>query len=332
VTVPPSLRDAPDGGVFFLYGPERFLKEEVIKELVDRYVDPATRDFNLDVLRGSEVNVESLASVLATPPMMAEFRVVVVREVEALAGSPKAREVLTELMAGPPPGLVVLLEATIPNASKAKFYRNLQRGCRAAEFPAISADDVPGWIMARARDHLQREVEPEAARALGSVVGASLGILARELEKLAEMAGEGAAITVTDVETAGTHLPSQDRWLWFDLVGEKRFLEAREGLGILLAQGENAVSLTIGLATHFLRLGVLATGGSHTLEQLLPPHQKWLARRLQGQAGRWSVAEIDEAVLCLRRTDQLLKSSPMSQSHILEEWLLGVVVRAREAA
>ena len=33
--------------------------------------DPGTRDFNLDQLRGGDVTPEALASILATPPMMA---------------------------------------------------------------------------------------------------------------------------------------------------------------------------------------------------------------------------------------------------------------------
>mgnify|MGYP000197446105 FL=1 len=59
------------GGVFYLYGEDAFRKEEVVSALIDAHLDSATRDFNLDQLRGTETDVETLASVLATPPMMA---------------------------------------------------------------------------------------------------------------------------------------------------------------------------------------------------------------------------------------------------------------------
>ncbi|GIS79436.1 MAG: hypothetical protein CM1200mP14_10020 [Gammaproteobacteria bacterium] len=42
------------------------------------------QDFNLDQLRGTETDIETVASVMATPPMMAEWRVVVVREGERI--------------------------------------------------------------------------------------------------------------------------------------------------------------------------------------------------------------------------------------------------------
>ena len=76
---PLGLSDQDKGGAFFLHGDDSFRKEETARALVEWHLDPATRDFNLDPLRGSEGSVETLASVLATPPMMAEWRVVVLR-------------------------------------------------------------------------------------------------------------------------------------------------------------------------------------------------------------------------------------------------------------
>ena len=79
------LEKGGKGGVFFLHGDDEFRKDEAVRVIVDAHLDPATRDFNLDMLRASEVDGERLASVLATPPLMAEWRVVVVRDVEAVA-------------------------------------------------------------------------------------------------------------------------------------------------------------------------------------------------------------------------------------------------------
>ncbi len=328
----PLLQSARAGGVFFLHGEDQFQKEETVRALVDHCVDPETRDFNLDQLRGSETDVEAVARILATPPMMADLRVVVVREVEALVTSAPFRTLLGKLVEAPPPGLTTILEATIPQKSKAKVYRTLMDSCQSLEFPAVSQDDVPGWLMSRAREHHGREFEPDAARALAAAVGNELGVLARELEKLSGMTDEGGSITLAEVEAAGTHLPRQDRWKWFDLIGEKRFEAALTGLPVLLQQGESGVGLAIGLGTHLLRLGILVEHGAAALEKVLPPRQRWLARRLQGQARRWSGAEIAAALGALRRTDELLKSSPMSDAHLVEQWILVIMTRAQAAA
>lgn len=327
--LPGSLAKAR-GGVFYLHGDDDFRKEEVVRALIETHLDPATRDFNYDPLRGTEVDAETVASVLGTPPMMAEWRVVVIREVEGLAGSSRARDILLQFVSKPPPGLALILSCTVPQGSKAKFYRELTKAEHALEFQPITQADVPGWLMGRASEQHGLELDVEAAQALGSAIGTNLGVLTQEMEKLAEFVGDRGRIALEDVEAAGTRLPSQDRWRWFDLVGERKFDEALATLGVLMGQGENGVGLVIGLTTQLLRLGVVAEKGASALEALLPPHQRWLARRLGSQARRWSADEVDRALEGLLRVDRLLKSSPLSDEHLLEEWLLGLM--AREAA
>jgi DNA polymerase-3 subunit delta len=320
------------GGVFFLYGEDQHRKEEAARTLVDAHLDPATRDFNYDILHGPEVDLETLASFIATPPMMSEWRVVLVRDAEAFAASPKTRSLILETAAAPPADLLLVLVARIPSGSKAKFYRDLIRETTAVEFKAMAEDDVPGWLMSQAEERLGKSIAPAAARALAAALGTDLGILSKELDKLVEVAGDQPEITLETVERAGTSLPRQDRWQWFDLVGEKRLGEAIQGLDILLAQGESGVGLTIGMATHLLRLGIVVEDGPAALEQVLPPHQKWLAGRFQAQAKRWSPEELRDAVLGLRRVDRLLKSSPLPDRHHLEEWLLTMITRGQVAA
>lgn len=323
--IPASLRQSlgkEAGGVFYLHGSDEFRKDEAARLLVEAHLDPATRDFNFDRLRGSEVDAETLASALGTPPMMAEWRVVVLRETEGLASSKRTRDILMDAVERPPPGLALILVCTVPKGSRAKFYSELAREARSLEFRPISADDLPGWLMTRTRERHGRTLEEDAARGLAAAVGDDLSVLTQELEKLDTLTPEGESITLKRVREAGTHIPRQDRWAWFDLVGERRFREALEGLPVLLGHGESGVSLTIGLATHLLRLGVAVSGGRGALAKVLPPHQRWLAKKVAPQARHWSEEEIEEALEGLLQVDRLLKSSPLPDRHFVESWLL----------
>ena len=321
--LPAALSGVELGGGFFLDGDDEFRKEEAARALANLHLEPGTRDFNFDHLRGSEVELETLASRLATPPMMAEWRVVLLRETEALARSSKARELLVDAVREPPPGLACILVAST-GGSGARFYKDLKRHAATLDFDPISENDVPGWLLERAEQRHGLEMEEEAARALGAAVGTNLGVLAQELDKLASLVGEEGPIRLADVEAAGTRLPEQDRWRWFDLVGERNFAEAVDGLGTLLRQqGESGVGLTIGLGRHLLRIGAAAEGGRQAVEQLLPGRLRgWLAPKLASQARGWSVADVEEALTGLRRVDRLLKSSSFAEEHLLEEWLL----------
>lgn len=325
-----ALSRGTRGGVFFLHGDEEYLKEEAAQAIVAAHLDASTRDFNLDQLRGSGLDPETFASVCHTPPMMAEWRVVVVREAQAIATAARLRTTVEELLARPIPGLVLILIAQLPDRSKAKFYQQLAHAATSVEFAALPVADLPGWLIGWAE---QRGVELEAAaaRALAAATGSELGILIQELNKLIEYVGERRRIETSDIAAVVGAIPRQNRWDWIDAVAERRFADAREGLGILLDGAESGVGLVIGLGSHFLRLALAATGGEKALANELPPHQRWLAGRIARQARRWTGTDLERALDDLLRADRLLKSTSLNERQIMEELLLRFEARRRMA-
>ena len=79
---------------------------------------------------------------------------------------------------------------------------------------------------------------------------------------------EQKKITLDDVKQVVGSVPRQNRWEWFDMLGDRQFAEARASLPVLLDSGETGVGLIIGMGSHFIRLGILAAGGEKALEIL----------------------------------------------------------------
>ena len=323
------LERRPPAAVFFLHGEEEYLRNEAEARVIEAYLDAGTRDFNFDQIRGSDVSAEALASLIATPPMMAEYRVITLRDAQGL--SVRAREVVESAAAAPPPGLILVASAAIPQGSKAKFYSNLQKSAVSVEFPAVDAMDLPGWLVTLARDAHGLELEIGAARALASAIGAQLGVLSSEMRKLASYVGDRPVVTLDDVQAVGGYIPRVDRWAWFDLVGERRFEEALRLLPILLESGENGVGLVIGMTSQLLRIGLVTAGGRDALERQLKPFQRWLASRVEPQARGWTMDDVDLALAELLRTDRLLKSTSLTDRQALEELLLRLAGQLRSA-
>jgi DNA polymerase III subunit delta len=334
LTTPDKLRRALEsgrrGGIFFLFGEDEFLKEEAAAAITAAHLDPATRDFNYDQLRGADLELETLASIANTPPMMAEWRVVVVREAQVLATNARARAAVESLLERRLPDLALVFVATLPDKSKAQLWEKLKRETVAVEFPQLASADLPGWLMERAHQR-GTTLDLDAARALAAT-GSELGVLVQELAKLVDYVGDGKPILRDDVAAVVGSIPRQNRWDWFDMVGDARFRDARAAIPVLLDNGESGVGLIIGLGTQFLRLGVAAAGGERALATALPPHQRWLAGRVAKQARRWTEADLDAAVEDLLRADRLLKSSSLSERQILEELLLRIEQRSRKTA
>jgi len=70
--------------VYLFYGPEEFLKERAVQEILAKMITPDLKEFNLDVLYGDETDAATIVDRAASLPMMAERRVVLVRNVNDL--------------------------------------------------------------------------------------------------------------------------------------------------------------------------------------------------------------------------------------------------------
>lgn len=325
-----ALAKGKRGGVFFLHGEEEYLKEEAARAIIDAHLDRAARDFNLDPFRGTSLDPEAFASACATPPMMADWRVVVVRDAHAIAATAKLRTVVESVVERSIPGLALVIVAHLPEKGRARFWEQLRRNATSIAFAPLSQADLPGWLIARAQE-LGFQLDTAAARALAAAIGSELGTLTRELDKLRDFVGDRRRVTRDDINAVVGAIPHIIRWDWFDQVGERRFDEARRALPTLLS-GESGVGLIIGLGTHLIRIGIAVAGGSNAVAEVLPPYQRWLAKRIASQARAWSGPAIDQAIDDLLRADRLLKSAPLDEHQVLEEMLLRLRGFTAEAA
>src|SRR5581483_782610 len=98
-----------------------FLKEQAMRQLIAAAVEPATRDFNLDVRSGADLTAETLGSLLGTPPMMAERRLIVVRDAGALKKDARAMLDAHLARAAKPSGPAdVVVALVFPSGEKGK--------------------------------------------------------------------------------------------------------------------------------------------------------------------------------------------------------------------
>lgn len=320
-------------GAFFLYGDAERLRSQAADRLVDAAVDPSTRDFNLDRFRGGDVEPEELASVLSTPPMMADRRVVVLSDAQDL--TPTGRRAVEEALDGLPPGLTFVVTGQVPDRSKAAFWKTLKGETRALEWSAPGEQEIPGWLLDRARERYGYELSPEAAQALASAVGEDMSVLDAELDKLASAAEEGT-VDLEAVRALVARVRSVDRWAWLDRVAGRDYEGALRELDRLLAEpSESAVGLLIGMVDQHLYMGLAVEGGrgrvADGLAKAGKPYLKWKAKIYARQARGWSRPELVRAVSLMRRADRQAKSG-IGDRRVLEELLLSLRLLREEAA
>src|SRR5690606_1694221 len=102
-------------------------------------------------------------------PMMAERRVVIVREFDQLSEN---RLFSSYAERANPSAVVLLVCSGKPNFTMHP-YRALREHAVTSEFKPLDARKLPGWIDARIRS-LGREIEPRALQMLADSVGSDL--------------------------------------------------------------------------------------------------------------------------------------------------------------
>src|SRR5258705_5403803 len=186
-------KGAPDP-VYLLHGDEDVLTDEAVRALLEAAVNPAARDFNLDSRFASDLDAEAFHALVNTPPMLADRRAVVVRGVDQLGKrKSKLRDELIRYLGAPNPTTLLILVV----AAGEDPDPEIARGATSVALGALEPERVPRWIAHRAGE-LTLKLEPDAVDLLVAAVGNDLSALARELEKLASLAGDRAA-TAADV-------------------------------------------------------------------------------------------------------------------------------------
>ncbi len=314
------------GGDYFLKTEEPFLREEAIAFLTDAHLESGSADFDLDQVSGEDADPALLSSLLETPPLLSHYRVIVVRNAQSL--TPSGRTVVERAVSRAVEGRALILAAQIPKGSKAKFYDVLRRRCTTVALRAPRSSELPGWLAKRARTVHGVELEMQAAQLLAGGVGARLGVLAQELDKLVTYVAPSKKIGGEAVRACVGALPQVDRWRWIDEVVERRISRALDELPALLDSGEGAVGLIAALGESLIRVG-LAREGEATLVRVLKRdgayrNLSWKVRTYVQQARRWPAEEVSRALEELLRADRLIKSGGLSDQTALEEALLRI--------
>ena len=342
-----ELRAAMPGGpfasVYYVYGEDEYRKDELLRALTNALVEPATRDFNLDVFRGAETNPEQLESLLHTPPLMAARRVVVVRDTGALKKD--ARTTLERYLERPSPDSVLVLVAL----SGTKEESALSSRSVAVPVQPLGGAELEHWMIEHAQLVHASSLTRDAAAALLREVGTDTVQLAAELDKLSSYA-HGEPITKAVVNAVVGTRDGSSLGALLDAVAARDVGRALAQVeGVLGQPKSNAVTVIMALTVQMLAL----TWGYHARARGLS------TQRLQGEyitllketgafpmrpwgdakmawalhLPRWDGASLAEALRALRAADQNAKDTRLaSDDQLLSSLLCAMCAPTRHVA
>lgn len=183
--------------VYLLMGEEPYYPNLVCKAILENCIDDFSKDFNETVCYGADVNAERIISEARQFPMMAERRLIVVREAQLCKDIENVSVYLQEPLDSTV--LVILMSGASADKRKA-LYKNAQKVGAVLESQPLRDYELDSWIQNYYRGR-GLQIDPDAASLLGESTGTNLSAIIVETDKLLKNLPQGTTgITAQDIE------------------------------------------------------------------------------------------------------------------------------------
>jgi len=182
--------------IYFLMGEETYFIDKISDYIADQVLTEAEKGFNQTVLYGKDLEPSTIIGNARRFPMMANHQVIIVREAQNI----KKIEDLEPYVKNPLNSTILVINYKYKTLDKRKTFPKLidQKGVL-FESKKIYDNQLPAWITTYLKNQ-QYPISPQAAAMIAEYLGADLGKVVNELDKLTISLPVGTQITPDHIE------------------------------------------------------------------------------------------------------------------------------------
>tara|TARA_B100000900_G_scaffold415815_1_gene447323 strand:+ start:5262 stop:6260 length:999 start_codon:yes stop_codon:yes gene_type:complete len=182
--------------VYFLMGDETYFIDEICDYIANHVLDESEKEFNQTVLYGKDTDVADIISEVKRFPLMGIHNVVIVKEAQHI----RKIEDLEVYLEQPQPSTILVICYKYKTLDKRKkFSKELAKKGVLFESKKLYNNQVPDWIQNYLSKH-NYSIHPKATFLLSEYLGADLGKITNELDKLMLIIKKGQEITSDIIE------------------------------------------------------------------------------------------------------------------------------------
>jgi DNA polymerase-3 subunit delta len=303
---------------YLFYGQDDFQIDLLCDALTGKAVVPGSEDFNYDQLYGNETDGARIVNIASSYPMMAERRVLMVKNIHQLPAADL--ELVAKYCQSALPSTCLIMTAAKIDARRSVWQQLLQHA-GSVELKPLYDNQVPDWLRKRV-GQAGLTITEEAIRMLQGLTGSNLRQLESEIEKIKINLGPSRQIQEADVERVVGSSRQFSVFELCDAVGQRKIKSSLAIVDHMITQGEQATGILAMLTRHFLILAKL----NGMKDRRLPAESLAKALKIQpfflknyaAQAANFSGAQLRTAFSYLLEADAQLKSSYQKPFMVLE--------------
>lgn len=307
--------------LYFFYGEEDYLKEFYINRIIHTVVDDSFSCFNLFHYQ-EEPSREELINALSQPPVMAEYKVVYLNQLELSSCDSAFRDTLAEEIKNLPEFLILIIrESNIDKRSK--VWTSIQKYGECVECSYPAPQDLRAFITREFMKH-QKKISPALIDKIIQENEPNLHSVMRLIETVSSYLQDQEEVTEQSLdrfmqksmETVVFHLS--------DALVNRKKEEAYDLLNkLMLNQTKNPPQLLFSLLARHISGLYLATAGQNEriptedVKKMLGKNiPDFVIRKYISQARGISPQKLEELVSFCAQTDYKLKTGQITDPYL----------------
>jgi DNA polymerase III subunit delta len=320
--------------IFFLHGNDEFAINRKIKDFESDFSDPTTAGMNTARLEARTMSENDFNNAVNAMPFLAAKRLVILSNPSAKFNNAATRKKFEEFLGNTPDtARLVIHELMEPKEVEKhwliKWSAKNSTAIKTQSFFLPKQRDMAGWVVNEVKNQ-GGQIEPAAASRLAEMVGVDTRQAGMEIAKLLAYVNWERPVRGSDVDAVCIVTSQQSVFDFVDALSQGNGKVAQKLLHRLL-ENEDPFSLW-GMVVRQFRLLIQAReildgrGNKDDVARALGVHP-YVAEKTTGQAGRFSMASLENIYHRLLNIDEQVKTSQVTLDLALDTLIVELAGR-----
>lgn len=184
--------------IYFLHGEEEYFIDLLVRYFENKVLNNSEKAFNQIITYGKDLNASQLTDYCIQLPMMAPYRMIIVKEAQSMRSLPDMDAYINNPA---PQTILVFAHKHKKMDGRTNFAKNMKRSMQSVIFESkrLKENAVPNWVVKYMAEK-ELKIDLDAAQLVAEYMGNDLSRISNEMGKLAIQLAGKTEVKKQDIE------------------------------------------------------------------------------------------------------------------------------------